>query len=125
MGGQRGCNRPGHFHSRAVWHRRVTPKSIEQPQSSSGACSTEFRNETHPPAECTAQQLREAFPWDSVPRFLLRERDRIFGSDFTQQVKEFGIREVLGTPRAPQQRAYIERVIGTNSPRVSGACDRL
>jgi putative transposase len=55
----------------------------------------------------------EAFPWDSAPRFLLRDRDRIFGADFTKQVKELGIQEVLGAPRAPQQRAYIERVIGT------------
>ena len=45
--------------------------------------------------------------------FLLRDRDRIFGSDFTQQVKELGIQEVLGAPRAPKQRAYIERVMGT------------
>jgi transposase InsO family protein len=67
----------------------------------------------HPTAEWTAQQLREAFPWDSAPRFLLRDRDRIFGSDFTKQVEELGIEEVLGVPRAPQQRAYIERVIGT------------
>ena len=67
----------------------------------------------HPTAEWTGQQLREAFPWDSAPRFLLRDRDRIFGSDFTQQVKELGIQEVLGAPRAPQQRAYVERVIGT------------
>jgi transposase InsO family protein len=67
----------------------------------------------HPTAEWTAQQLREASPWDSAPRFLLRDRDRIFGADFTRQVKEFGIQEVLGAPRAPRQRAYIERVIGT------------
>jgi putative transposase len=67
----------------------------------------------HPTAEWTGQQLREAFPWDSAPRFLLRDRDRIFGADFTRQVKEFGIEEVLGAPRAPRQRAYIERVIGT------------
>jgi len=53
----------------------------------------------HPTAEWTAQQLREAFPWDSAPRFL--------------QVEEFGIQEVLGAPGVPQQRAYIERVIGT------------
>ena len=45
MGGERGCNRAGHFHSRAVWHRRVTPKSIEQPPMAVGARSTEFRNE--------------------------------------------------------------------------------
>src|SRR5215471_11707352 len=46
MGGERGCNRAGHFHCRAVWHRRVTPKSIQQPQLPFGARSTEFRNET-------------------------------------------------------------------------------
>jgi len=67
----------------------------------------------HPSAEWTAQQLREAFPWGSAPRFLLRDRDRIFGCDFTKQLEEFGIEEVLGAPGVPQQRAYIERVIGT------------
>ena len=67
----------------------------------------------HPTAQWTTQQLREAFPWNSAPRFLLRDRDRIFGSDFTKQVKELGIEEVLGAPGAPRQRAYIERVIGT------------
>jgi hypothetical protein len=82
-------------------------------------CLFELRNGTHfgvtahPTAEWTGQQLREAFPWDSAPRLLLRDRDRIFGSDFTKQVEELGIEEVLGVPRAPQQRAYIERVIGT------------
>jgi transposase InsO family protein len=72
-----------------------------------------FAVTAHPTAEWTAQQLREAFPWDSAPRFLLRDRDGIFGADFTKQVQELGIQEVLGAPRAPQQRAYIERVIGT------------
>jgi transposase InsO family protein len=67
----------------------------------------------HPTAEWTAQQLREAFPWDTTPRFLLRDDDRIFGADFTKQVKELGVKEVLGAPGVPQQRAYIERVIGT------------
>ena len=67
----------------------------------------------HPTAEWTAQQLREAFAWDSAPRYLLRDRNRIFGSEFTKQVKELGIEELLGAPRARRQRAYIERVIGT------------
>jgi putative transposase len=67
----------------------------------------------HPTAEWTAQQLRDAFPWDTAPRYLLRDRDRIFGDDFTQQVQDFGIQEVLSAPRSPWQRAYIERVIGT------------
>jgi transposase InsO family protein len=67
----------------------------------------------HPTAEWTAQQLREAFPWDSTLRYLLRDRDRIFGADFSQQVKALGMQEVLGAPHAPRQRAYIERLIGT------------
>ena len=67
----------------------------------------------HPTAEWTAQPLREAFPWDRAPRFLLRNRDRIFSSGFTKQVEEFGIEEVLGSPAVPPPRVYIERVIGT------------
>jgi hypothetical protein len=60
-----------------------------------------FAVTAHPTAEWTAQQLREAFPWDSASRFLLRDRDRIFGSGFTKQVEEFGIEEVLGAPGVP------------------------
>ncbi len=60
---------------------------------------------THPTAEWTVQQLREASPWDTAPRFLLRDRDRIFGQEFVEQVKAFGIRQVLSTPRSPCQRA--------------------
>ena len=72
-----------------------------------------FAVTAHPTAEWTAQQLREAFPWDSAPRYLLRDRDHIFGHDFVEQVKAMGIRQVLSAPRSPWQRAYVERVIGT------------
>jgi putative transposase len=67
----------------------------------------------HPTAEWTAQQLREAFPWDTAPRFLLRDRDRIFGQEFVEQSQAMGIAEVLSTPHSPWQRAYVERLIGT------------
>src|SRR5712692_68776 len=67
----------------------------------------------HPTAEWTAQQLRDAFPWDSAPRYLLRDRDQIFGDDFSKQVQDMAIQEVLSAPRSPWQRAYVERVIGT------------
>ena len=67
----------------------------------------------HPTAEWAVQQLREAFPWETTPRYLLRDRDRIFGSDFVDQIKAMGIQQVLSAPRSPWQRAYIERVIGT------------
>jgi putative transposase len=72
-----------------------------------------FNVTAHPTAEWTAQQLVQAFPWDSAPRYLLRDRDGIFGGDFVQQVKVMGIKEVLSAPRSPWQRAYVERVIGT------------
>lgn len=72
-----------------------------------------FNVTTHPTAEWTAQQLRNAFPWESGPRYLLRDRDRIFGDDFTRQVQDMGIQQVLSAPRSPWQRAYVERVIGT------------
>ena len=72
-----------------------------------------FNVTAHPTAEWTAQQLREAFPFEQVPKYLLRDRDRIFGSDFTKQVKDFSIEEVLSAPHSPWQRAYIERVIGS------------
>ena len=48
-----------------------------------------------------------------LPRYLLRDRDAIFGPDFREQVRDMGIREVLSTPRSPWQRAYVERVIGS------------
>ena len=67
----------------------------------------------HPTAEWTAQQLREAFPWDTAPRYLLRDRDRIFGDAFSKQVQDMAIQEVLSAPRSPWQRAYVERMIGT------------
>jgi putative transposase len=66
-----------------------------------------------PTAEWTGQQLREAFPFEQVPRYLLRDRDAIFGEEFRRQVTDMGIHEVLSAPRAPWQRAYVERVIGS------------
>jgi putative transposase len=72
-----------------------------------------FNVTAHPTAEWTGQQLREAFPFDQLPRYLLRDRDAIFGDDFREQVRDLGIREVLSAPRSPWQRAYVERVIGS------------
>jgi len=73
----------------------------------------QFGVTAHPTAEWTAQQLREAFPWDSAPRYLLRDRDQIFGKDFVDQVKALGIKQALSAPRSPWQRAYVERLIGS------------
>src|SRR5882762_7976582 len=67
----------------------------------------------HPTADWTGQQLREAFPFAQLPRYLLRDHDAIFGDDFREHVRDMGICEVLSAPRSPWQRAYIERVIGS------------
>src|SRR5215831_330244 len=72
-----------------------------------------FNVTAHPTAEWTAQQLREAFPFEQIPRYLLRDRDRIYGREFRKDVKAMGIKEVLSAPQSPWQRAYVERVIGT------------
>ena len=67
----------------------------------------------HPTAVWTARQIIEAFPDDSAPRFLLRDRDAIYGEEFARRVKSMGIREVLTAPRAPWQNPFVERVIGS------------
>ena len=72
-----------------------------------------FNVTAHPTAEWTGQQLREAFPFEQVPRYLLRDRDATFGEEFQRQVSDMGIQEVLSAPRSPWQRAYVERVMGS------------
>jgi putative transposase len=72
-----------------------------------------FNVTAHPTAEWTAQQLREAIPFEQIPRYLLRDRDKIFGDEFGRQVRDMNIEEVLSAPRSPWQRAYVERLIGS------------
>ena len=72
-----------------------------------------FNATAHPTAEWTAQQIVEAFPEDSAPRFLVRDRDGIYGTFFRQRVANMGIEEVLTAPRSPWQNPYVERLIGS------------
>ena len=66
-----------------------------------------------PTAAWTAQQIVEAFPWDTAPRYLLRDRDAVYGVVFSSRVHSLGIREVKTAPRSPWQNPYVERLIGT------------
>src|SRR5437899_205720 len=66
-----------------------------------------------PTAAWTAQQIVEAFPDDSAPRYLLRDRDSIYVGEFRRRVKGMGIAEVLSSPRSPWQNPFAERLIGT------------
>ncbi len=72
-----------------------------------------FNVTDHPYAEWAAQQIIDAFPYDQAPRFLLRDRDGIYGDYFKKRVKDMGIEEVLIAPRAPWQNPFCERVIGS------------
>jgi hypothetical protein len=66
-----------------------------------------------PTAVWTAQQIVEAFPDESAPHYLLRDRDNIYGYEFRRRVGSMGIAEVLTAPRSPWQNPFAERVIGT------------
>jgi putative transposase len=66
-----------------------------------------------PTAQWTAMQLVEAFPWETAPRYLLRDRDRVYGVEFSSRVNGMGICEVKTAPRSPWQNPYVERLIGT------------
>jgi putative transposase len=66
----------------------------------------------HPTAAWTAQQVREAFPWDRAPRYLIRDRDLAFQA-VALTTNAMGIEEVLTAPRSPWQNAYAERFVGS------------
>src|SRR5262245_45613226 len=67
----------------------------------------------HPTAAWTAHQLIESFPEETAPKYLLRDRDAIYGDVFVRRVKGLGMSEVLIAPRAPWQNPFAERVIGS------------
>jgi len=66
----------------------------------------------HPTAAWTAQQLRQAFPWDEAPRYLIHDRDHTFDG-LRATADAMGIEEVLTAPRAPWQNPFVERFIGS------------
>lgn len=66
-----------------------------------------------PSAAWTGQQAIEAFPWDTAPRYLLRDRNGKYGHEFVSRVRSMGIAEVRTAPRSPWQNCYVERLIGS------------
>ena len=72
-----------------------------------------FNVTEHPTGRWTAQQMVEAFPEETAPRYLLRDRDKIYGSEFRQRIRSLNIEEVLSATASPWQRAYVERLIGS------------
>ena len=66
-----------------------------------------------PTAAWTGQQIVEAFPWDTAPGYLLRDRDGKFGEEFIHCVESMGIEHVLISAQSPWQNPYVERLIGS------------
>jgi putative transposase len=72
-----------------------------------------FNVTEHPTAHWASQQIVDAFPDDSAPAYLLRDRDAVYGDVFRQRVTGMGIGEVLTVPHSPWQNAFAERLIGS------------
>src|SRR6202790_1053109 len=68
---------------------------------------------THPTAEWVARQITEAFPWNEAPRYMIRDRDRIYGPVVTRRLRAMGIRDKPIAPASPWQNGFAERLIGS------------
>jgi Integrase core domain len=67
----------------------------------------------HPTAEWVARQITEAFPWDEAPHYLIRDRDRIYGSVVARRLRAMGIRDKPTASASPWQNGFVERLIGS------------
>ena len=72
-----------------------------------------FNVTEHPTAHWTAQQIVDAFPDDTGPSYLLRDRDHVYGHAFRQRMKGMEIGEILTAPSSPWQNPFAERLIGS------------
>jgi hypothetical protein len=72
-----------------------------------------FKVTEHPTAPWTAHQVVEALPHDTPPRYLLRDRDQIYGEDFHERVQGMGITEVKIAPQSAWQSPFIKRLVGS------------
>jgi hypothetical protein len=68
----------------------------------------------HPYSEWAAQEIVEAFGADGAFKFLIRDRDKIFGAAFDRRDENLGVRQLRITPRSPWQNEYAERLVGTS-----------
>src|SRR5499426_2459657 len=78
-----------------------------------------FAVTSNPTQDWLSGQMTEAFPWDTAPRYLQRDRDKSYGPAFRHRVRAMGITEVITAPRSPWQNPYAERLIGSIRQNVS------
>lgn len=72
-----------------------------------------FNVTDHPTSVWVAQQMMEAFGDRAAPRYLIRDRDGVYGHEVRERLKSLDIEEVLTAPQSPWQNAYAERLIGS------------
>ena len=72
-----------------------------------------FNVTEHPTEAWTPQQIVEAFADRDAPRYLIRDRDSIYGDDVRRRISAMGVEELLTAPRSPWQKPYAERLIGS------------
>jgi transposase InsO family protein len=91
----------------------VNKRPAGSPRSGFSAPFSTMRGPLQPTAEWIAQQIVEAFPWDEAPRYLIRDRDGLYGAVVTRRIRAMRIRDKPISPGSPWQNAYAERLIGT------------
>jgi hypothetical protein len=97
------------------WFRRSV-STCSMPSSSSGWTAESWSgsaSQRHPTAEWVARQITEAFPWNEAPRYMIRDRDRIYGRAVTRRLRATGIRDKPTASGCPWQNGVAERLIGS------------
>lgn len=74
-----------------------------------------FEVTPNPTQNWLSRQMTEAFPWDTLPRYLLRDRDKSYGPAFRHRVRAMGITEVITAPRSPWRRTPTPSVLSVRS----------
>ena len=99
--------------------RRLRPETGTAAASASGRVRLGRRGlvwinvTANPTAEWLVRQITAAFPWDEAPRYLIRDRDRIYSSVVTRRLRAMGIRDKPTAPASPWQNGFAERLIGS------------
>ena len=100
----------------SLWSRRLTFERLfaflgarPRPTAALVVCG----DPANPTAEWLARQITEAFPWDTAPKYLIRDNDRAFGGVFKARIRAMGIRDRPTSFRSPWQNGYVERLIGS------------
>ena len=111
---------PAQSHAQYGRGRHVRRRHRDIPASLHSDCSWPRPQKDHPlrghpnPTQVwLARQITEAFPWDTAPRYLLRDRDASYGQAFRDRVEAMAIKEVVTAAQSPWQNPYVERVIGS------------